>query len=213
MKKKWFTLLELIIVMAILGILFVMLLKTYNRIWTMVFRVQQEKEVTQEILQISQIIQNFSDRNTIDYAKYNDQWLMTNDQWTGWLVDTKWIAEVLYLSGQDGELSFFSSGNCGEPAAEYVFTGAWSGCSLFMTSHDKTIELINPKKIAITKVLFKVIPFASEEQYLNSNGLCEEGNYLHCLNTPGFRMIFKAYSVNYWKQWASHVTVSFQQFF
>jgi len=37
----------------------------------MVFRVQQEKEVTQEILQISQIIQNFSDRNTIDYTKYS----------------------------------------------------------------------------------------------------------------------------------------------
>jgi len=59
--------------MVILGILFVMLLNTYNRISTMVFRVQQEKEVSQEILQTSQIIQNFSDRNTIDYSKYTDQ--------------------------------------------------------------------------------------------------------------------------------------------
>jgi hypothetical protein len=56
--------------MAILGILFVLLLRTYNRIATMVFRVQQEKEVAQEILQISQLIQNYSDRNTIDYPKY-----------------------------------------------------------------------------------------------------------------------------------------------
>ncbi len=39
----------------------------------MVFRVQQEKEVSQEMLQISQIIQNFSDRNTIDYPKYYEQ--------------------------------------------------------------------------------------------------------------------------------------------
>lgn len=68
--KKGFTLLELIIVMMILGILFVLLLRTYNRVATMVFRVQQEKEVAQEILQISQIIQNYSDRNTIDYPKY-----------------------------------------------------------------------------------------------------------------------------------------------
>jgi hypothetical protein len=59
--------------MAILGILFVLLLRTYNRIATMVFRVQQEKEVVQEILQISQLIQNFSDRNTIDYSKYNPE--------------------------------------------------------------------------------------------------------------------------------------------
>jgi len=56
--------------MAILGILFVLLLRTYNRIATMVFRVQQEKEVAQEILQISQLVQNYADRNTIDYSKY-----------------------------------------------------------------------------------------------------------------------------------------------
>jgi hypothetical protein len=74
-------------------------------------------------------------------------------------------------------------------------------------------ELINTKKIAISKVIFKIIPFASEEQYLNSLSLCEEGNYLHCLNAPGFRMIFKAYSVNYGRQWATHIVVPFQQFF
>lgn len=64
------TLLELVIVMAILGLLFVLLLRTYNRISTMVFRVQQEKEVAQEILQVSQIVQNLADRNSIDYTKY-----------------------------------------------------------------------------------------------------------------------------------------------
>ena len=69
--RKAFTLLELLIVMVILGILFVMLLKTYNWIAAVVFRTQQEKEVAQEILQLSQIFQNFSDRNTIDYPKYD----------------------------------------------------------------------------------------------------------------------------------------------
>jgi hypothetical protein len=37
-----------------------------------------------------------------------------------------------------------------------------------MVSKGKTIELINTKKIAISKVIFKLIPFASEEQYINS---------------------------------------------
>jgi hypothetical protein len=40
------------------------------------------------------------------------------------------------------------------------------------TSAGQTIELINTKKIAISKVIFKVIPFASEEQYLLSTTLC-----------------------------------------
>jgi len=200
--------------MMILGMLFVILLRTYNRISVMVFRVQQEKEVSQEILQISQIIQNFSDRNTIDYAKYNDQWSMTNDQWKISLVENKWITNILYLSGQDGEISFFASGDeCVDPAVEYVLTGAWAGCSLSMTSNGKTIELINSKKVAISKVIFKIIPFASQEQYFATGWLCEEENYLHCLNAPGFRMIFKAYSINYGRQWATHVSVPFQQFF
>ncbi|EKD25570.1 MAG: hypothetical protein ACD_80C00015G0001 [uncultured bacterium (gcode 4)] len=204
--KKGFTLLELLIVMAILGILFVLLLRTYNWIATMVFRVQQEKEVSQEILQISQLIQNYSDRNTIDYPKYFEQS-------SGGLVDTQWITEVLYLSGQDGQISFFSSGNCEDPALEYTLTGAWSGCSLYMITNDRTIELINPKKIAISDVLFKIIPFASQQQYLTSDTLCATGDYLHCINSPGFRMIFKAYSPNYWTQWATHVSIPFQQFF
>jgi len=204
-RKKGFTLLELIIVMAILGILFVLLLRTYNRIATMVFRTQQEKEVAQEILQISQIIQNYSDTYTIDYPKY----LTMN------LANNKWITDVLYLSWQDGQISFFTSGTCVEPVNEFVLTGAWSGCSLYMGSGDKIIELINSKKIAISKVIFKIIPFASQEQYLDSNftWLCAEGDYLHCFNTPGFRMIFKAYSANYGKQWSTHVTIPFQQFF
>lgn len=207
MKKKWFTLLELLIVMTILGILFVMLLNTYNRISTMVFRVQQEKEVSQEILQISQLFQNFSDRNTIDYTKYVG---------TGWLSKTQWITDVLYLSWQDGALSFFTRGDCNDPAIEYSLTwdALWSGCSLFLQKNDATpVELINTKKITISKVIFKVIPFASQQQYLDSDDLCTEWNYLHCINTPGFRVLFQAYSVNYGRQWANHVTRAFQQFF
>ena len=191
--------------MAILGILFVMLLNTYNWISTMAFRVQQEKEVSQEILQVSQIIQNFADRNTIDYNKYNAQWTS--------LVDAKWITDVLYLSGQDGQISFFSSGECMDPAADYVFSVTWASCLLYITAKDKTIELINPKKIAISSIVFKVIPFASEDRYLATDSLCAEGNYLHCLNEPGFWMIFKAYSSNYGQQRATHVSVPFQQFF
>lgn len=204
------------IVMAILGILFVMLLKTYNWIGTMVFRVQQEKEVSQEMLQISQIIQNFADRNSIDYSKYAIAGEEEGEEvltWTSSLVENAWITDTLYLSGQDGEISFFASGDCVEPAIEYTLTGAGSGCSLYMKHQWKIVELINPKKITISDVVFKVVPFASEQQYLDTEWLCKEWEYLHCLNAPGFRMIFTAYSVNYWKQWATHVTVPFQQFF
>ena len=82
-------------------------------------------------------------------------------------------------------MSFFASGmNCVDPAVEYIFTGGLSGCSLYMTKNNKTIELINSKKILISDIVFKIVPFASQEQYLNSDSLCATGEYLHCLNSP-----------------------------
>jgi hypothetical protein len=42
------------------------------------------------------------------------------------------------------------------------------------TKEDKQIELINTKKIIISKVIFKIIPFASQQQYLDSDSLCQE---------------------------------------
>ena len=176
----------------------------------MVFRVQQEKEVYQELLQISQPVQNFADRNTIDYTKY----LGTSDEGQGTsLVDTKWITNILYLSWQDGQISLYTTGDCVEPAIDYMLTGAWSWCSLYVAMQGKTVELINTKKIVLSKAVFKIIPFASQDQYLNGTWLCDTENYLHCLNTPGFRMIFKAYSINYGTQRATHIVVPFQQFF
>lgn len=208
-SKRWFTLIELVIVMAILGILFVLLLRTYNRISTMVFRVQQEKEVAQEVLQISQIVQNLADRNTIDYSKYAADISGEN------LTATKWITSMLYLSGSDGEVKIYTQGEwCIDPALEYTLTGSsWSGCSLYAEIWWQQRNLVNTKKVFITKAVFKVIPFASEEQYLADDSLCEGGNYLACFNAPWFRMIFKIYSANYGRQRATHVVIPFQQFF
>lgn len=76
---------------------------------------------------------------------------------------------MLYLTGQDGEVSFYSTGDtCVDPAQEYVFTGGTSGCSLYMNNNGKIIELSNPKKIMLSKVVFKIIPFASQQQYIDS---------------------------------------------
>jgi type II secretory pathway pseudopilin PulG len=58
--------------MVIIGILSVILLKTYTWISQMTFRVQQTKNVQQEVLRLSQVMQNFADRNTIDFSQYSD---------------------------------------------------------------------------------------------------------------------------------------------
>jgi hypothetical protein len=51
------------------------------------FRVEQQKIVNQELLFVSEIIQNFANRNDIDYSKYNTD-----------LVYSIGISDILYLT-------------------------------------------------------------------------------------------------------------------
>jgi len=69
-NKKGFTLLELMIVIGIISILSVVLFRTFGTVSELTFRVEQEKNVTQEIIDFSQILQNYADKNQIDYERY-----------------------------------------------------------------------------------------------------------------------------------------------
>ena len=205
--KRWFTLLEILIVITILWVLFLLLLRTYNSITSLVFRVQQEKEVSQQVLYISQVIQNFADRNTIDY----DAYFLSGDHHL--LVQHLGVTDTLYLSGQDGRFSLFTRGDCMDPALPYTWASVHTWCTLFMQQSWALTEIISPKTLKLSKVIFKIIPFASERQYLESDTLCVQWPYIQCLNTPGFWMLFTAYSTNYGTQRATHVSLPFQQFF
>ncbi|MBU0627016.1 hypothetical protein KKG31_06605 [Patescibacteria group bacterium] len=60
------------IVMVIIGILSIVLFRTFGSVSELSFRIQQQKNVGTEIITLSQIIQNYADRNQIDYARYDD---------------------------------------------------------------------------------------------------------------------------------------------
>ena len=69
--KRAFTLVEILIVVLIFAILSGLLFKTYIAITRVAFRLEQEKNVSDSIVTLSRMIQNFADRNTIDYvSKY-----------------------------------------------------------------------------------------------------------------------------------------------
>ncbi|MBP7841844.1 type II secretion system protein [Patescibacteria group bacterium] len=77
--KKGFTLVEILIVVLIFAILSSLLFKTYIAITRVAFRLEQEKNVSDSIVTISRIVQNFADRNTIDYTAYDLSDLEQND--------------------------------------------------------------------------------------------------------------------------------------
>jgi prepilin-type N-terminal cleavage/methylation domain-containing protein len=71
-NKKAFTLIEITLVVAIIGLLAGVLFKTYITMSQISFRVEQQKIVNQELLFVTQTLQNLANRNNIDYKRYDD---------------------------------------------------------------------------------------------------------------------------------------------
>jgi prepilin-type N-terminal cleavage/methylation domain-containing protein len=69
--KRAFTLIEMLIVICILGVFSAVLFRTYKTISDISFRVEQQKNVNEEFLFLSEVLQNFANRNSIDFAKYS----------------------------------------------------------------------------------------------------------------------------------------------
>lgn len=85
---------EMIIVVLIFAILSGLLFKTYIAITRVAFRLEQEKNVSDTIVTISRIVQNFADRNTIDYSGYD----------LSVLAQDYGATDTLLLKGLDGNI-------------------------------------------------------------------------------------------------------------
>jgi len=205
MKYKWFTLIETLIVIVIIGILSVVLMKTYTFISEISFRIQQEKNVIQETLFLSQIVQNSSDRNSIDYNKYN------NTLWTWYLISKSWFTDILYLSWQDWNIEIYSTWNCIDPWVDITHLTWWYQCYIQLIKNWIISNITNPQTVYISKTIFKIIPYDSATDYLNGTSTCT--SYISCIHKPWFFMIAKAYSPTYSQLRYNKIQVPIQQFF
>ena len=206
-NKKAFTLIEIILVVAIIGMLAWILFKTYITMSQIAFRVEQQKIVNQELLFVTETLQNLSNRNEIDYSKYNDDTIENNIN----LVETKWLANILYMTGDDGSVSIFSSGNCVALNERLDREKLEIWCNLVLQKDDKSIVLTKDL-VYITDALFKLIPFADDESYIQDSGLCES-NYLACIGDPGFWFVANIYNRWHDTSRTNNVSVFVQQFF
>ncbi len=204
-KAKWFTLVETIIVLVIIWILSIVLMKTYTFISQISFRIEQEKKVTQEILFISQIIQNFSDRNSIDYDKYHTK------LWTWFLSIKKWLTKILYLSWQDWNIEIYSTWTCLDPWISIDFLTWWYQCHLQVNNNWQIVDISNPKTTYLSQVIFKIVPYDSPQNYINWISTCT--NYIGCIHKPWFFIISKAYSITYNQHRYNRINIPIQQFF
>ena len=90
MKRKAFTLVEILIVLVIFWMLSGIMLKTYSTISQVSFRIGQDKELAKESLILSQVLDNIAQTATIDYDAYSTLGL-------DYLNTVNWFVDFLLL--------------------------------------------------------------------------------------------------------------------
>ena len=212
MKKKttlkWFTLIEMIIVIVIVGILAVVLIESYITISKTALRVEQEKNLSEESLILTQVFQAISDEATINYDEYN-----------GELEKTNWFSEVLHLTWwQWTGTKIYTTGSCldlygnfevGEDGNVEQNIQDYTWCYLVMEQGNVLTPITAPGwKVVVSNVLFKIIPYNTDEHYFKDGWIIT--NDLH---QPGFWMFIHLYAPFYQPIWTNNIDQTLQLFF
>ena len=223
MKKNWFTLAEILIVVILFWMLAGIIMKTYTTISQVSFRIQQEKEIAKEALVLSQVLDNLAQSTTIDYEKYQSSDLVANNG----------IVDTLYLSGDAGKYQISSSKSCKEDdkITEKLENSDLSTeksedlnpCQLLLTT---TIggqtttgnALLDGKNFKLSKIKFKIIPFIWKKELKGK--LQSEKSENPDLNElpqdwkPAFRLLGTLYS-NYYnpQKRTNNISLPLQLFF
>ena len=215
MKKNWFTLAEILIVVILFWMLAGIIIKTYTTISQVSFRLQQEKEIAKEALVLSQVLDNLAQSTTIDYDQYKSSDLD--------LVATNGIVDTLYLSGDNGKYQIFSSDSCKEedkitekPENSDQSTEQsenQKNCQLLLTTTigDQTTKnsLLDGKNFKLSKMQFKIIPFIWKKELKKNLGSDTPKDW-----KPAFWILGTLYSHYYNpNKWTNNISLPLQFFF
>lgn len=201
--KKAFTLIELLIVIVILGILTLVLFSAYNKISEISFRVEQERKVNEELLFLSEVLQNFANRNSIDFEKYTGELDLV---WLSWFTNT------LFLSWEDGQFSIYTSWSCVAYSVAPLSDQLDGWCSFYFDQEGSDPVKITNDSVYFSQAKFKIIPYS--DKYFSSGGTACNTNYFACVNDDGFWLFTDVYPryYNTWV-WSNNIHVLVQHFF
>ena len=206
---KWFTLIEMIITMIIVGILAVVLVEAYITVSKIALKVEQQKNISEESLMLTQIFQSISDEATIDYERYNQ-----NDINLG---DSNWFVDILYLTwGNRSWTSVYTTWNCLD--LEWSFSSGVNitetlqenlECSLILEQGGMETELNTQWKVVISKIKFRVVPYKDDEGYFAESG----DGVISNIHQPAFWVFIHLYAPLYQTIWVNKIDLPLQLFF
>ena len=204
--------------MVIIGILAVVLTEAYITISKVALRVEQEKNLSEESLILTQTFQAISDEATIDYDAYSGNSI--NLSTTSWFTDIlyltwwQWSWTSIYTTGGnncldlDNDFSVDEHGNY--PDISERIQNALSGCELILEQWWERTSLISNWKVITSKVMFKVIPYDSDENYFKS---AEDEWVINKVHQPAFWMFIHLYAPFYQPTGTNKIDQPLQLFF
>lgn len=208
-KRQWFTLLEVLIVTVIIGILAVVLCESYIAISKIAFKVEQEKNISEEALMLTQTLQAIADEAEIDYSKYEDEDLI-ND-----LINNEWYTDILYLTWWNwSDSSIYIEWNC--PSlwlnwSEVAYSSVNDiTCSLVLRQGKNETNLISPAKAIPSDIQFRIIPYNSNESYFDNS---DSNIIINNIHQQGFWLFIRLYSPLYQPNNINNVEYPLQLFF
>lgn len=201
--KKWFTLVEILIVTVIVGMLSVLVMQTYVTMTRIAFRVQQEKQVTEQTITLTQIVQNMADTMTIDYDRY------ATTHGADYITNNQWLVPMLYLTWRQGSVALYSTGDCPQTVAYTTGSGCWV---VLEKNTAPAVAITQTGRASMTPLQFKIIPYASQDQYLQDPSLCQM-SLGACLYHPWFWMLTQMYTPYILDTRESNIRIPVQAFF
>lgn len=204
-KLKTFTLLETIIVLVIIWILWVVLCESYITVSKVSLQVEQQKNLSEEALTMTQIFQSIADEATIDYNKYSE--LNKSD----WYTDTLYLAwgdrdwTSIYIKGENCFPLFLDQSQEWEsnPLQDYN-----TDCKLALSKDGKE-TILTTDNVIISNTLFRIIPYDSIDNYFENWWEL----IINEIHQPAFRVFTHLYAPLYQNKWTNKIDQPLQLFF
>ena len=137
-----FTLIEVLISLVIISILVGIVFAMYTSIIRLSVRMEQEKNLNNELLFAVQSIQNMVDNYDLDLWYYFT-WSTRRS------IDEKGYTSVLALKNADKQILLRKQGEC----------GVWTWCFLALEDNGVVKQLTNPLKVSLPTLQFRVLPY------------------------------------------------------
>ena len=145
-KQKAFTLIELLIVITVIGILSMLLFRTLWDMITTNARIQQEKIINQEVINLQTTLNNLSEQ----YPIIAMSWYQSENATLSGDIGEWGFTPTLYLTNRSWELlSIYATG--------WDCNSSW--CYMAFKQWDnEEVKITNPDYSSMKSLLFKVTP-------------------------------------------------------